>query len=606
MPSPLNQRQFRRALVLCGLVVAVALGTSAHGASSNVTVNLDVLSWTSVDSAVCAATPSAVSFGTALPNDKLTTTADCRVAFDSNSPTASLHLRQADRAGNPMWRLPVGTFDQGFDGASGTGNGFVSLDLGGQHDNAVDVDVDSQQRVVIARRSVFAAIKTSITRLDANGVADPSFGTSGTWQPVSGNHREPTDTELFADDSVAWVGTWWNGANMDVVAGRLTPLGQTDTSFSGPDGQHELHIGTGDNTPSGLALDEAGNYVIAGSAQVAGSEDVAMYRLSSTGVPDVTFDGPSGTGNGSFTFSVVAGNEHVEDVRVQADGRIIVSGSVADGRLFVARLLSNGALDPTFDGPTGIGNGIVIHDLPGSPEVAYAVEPTPDGRILFSGIANDDLLIGRLEADGDLDPLFAGDGSYARNIGGQDIAFDLALQENGSILVVGRSLGSQAWTARVDTTGSADLSFDGPTGTGNGLVAVNFPGVNDQGIAVDVVDGAPVIAGRGDNATEDTAVAKIAASSIPSYDGGAASWTSAPMFGACLRATTAASATWTPHISCPTTNGVYWKGVAPTTSQIASKSGAGSSVDLRFGVHVGNTTGPGAYVAPLEFVVMAP
>jgi hypothetical protein len=83
-------------------------------------------------------------------------------------------------------------------------------------------------------------------------------------------------------------------------------------------------------------------------------------------------------------------------------------------------------------------------------------------------------------------------------------------------------------------------------------------------------------------------------------------------FGACLRTSSNATATWTPGpgLSCAG-DGAHWNGIPRTTvaagAEVATAATATSNaqVVLRFGV-AASTTARGSYSAPISFEVVAP
>ncbi|MCW2959936.1 MAG: hypothetical protein JWM90_323, partial [Thermoleophilia bacterium] len=70
-----------------------------------------------------------------------------------------------------------------------------------------------------------------------------------------------------------------------------------------------------------------GNVLAIGTCNVGGFDSLCMTRHLPTGVLDVTFDGPSGTGNGIVTTNVGAGmSDWIGSIALMADGRFLVGG----------------------------------------------------------------------------------------------------------------------------------------------------------------------------------------------------------------------------------------------------------------------------------------
>jgi len=127
-----------------------------------------------------------------------------------------------------------------------------------------------------------------------------------------------------------------------------------------------------------------GKYLLAqGVPDTAGENDIdiQLVRFNVTGSVDFAFSNPP------FDFGADAPFEDfAEGTAVQADGRIIVVGgnqpSAGVENMGVARLNSNGSLDPTF------GNGgRVTTAIPNAQTAAIAVTLQPDGKIIVVGQA---------------------------------------------------------------------------------------------------------------------------------------------------------------------------------------------------------------------------
>jgi uncharacterized delta-60 repeat protein len=232
----------------------------------------------------------------------------------------------------------------------------------------------------------------------------------------------------------------------------------------GIDGKTVTDLGGYDIAIS-MALDPDGKIVAVGYSDV----DMAVMRWDSDGAPDDTFgeDGVVTIGfpgqDGSFA----------QDVAIQADGKIVVSGSAydANGYSFVAaRLETDGDLDTGFDGDgrvlTSLGSG--TNDL-GVGDVIQA-----DGKIVLcgrvsAGPGQNDFGLVRYNADGSLDTGFSGDGKLVQDIGSKfDIAFDPGVTSDGKIIAVGRS-GDDFAITRYASDGTPDTGFDA-----DGIAKVNF------------------------------------------------------------------------------------------------------------------------------------
>lgn len=138
--------------------------------------------------------------------------------------------------------------------------------------------------------------------------------------------------------------------------------------------------------------------------------DFGVVRYQANGAPDLDF--------GAFGSTTVdlGGNDLLDEIFVESDGRLLLAGRSNSGPV-LARLTPEGDLDGTF----GTG-GTVVVEWPW-PSVEYFVAGDHNfrrdgaGRLYFVGRcrlcpANDSFrpFVLRLEADGDPDPAFDGDG----------------------------------------------------------------------------------------------------------------------------------------------------------------------------------------------------
>ena len=178
---------------------------------------------------------------------------------------------------------------------------------------------------------------------------------------------------------------------------------------------------------------------------------------------------------------------------IQTDGKIVVVGR----RDFViTRLNPNGSLDLTF------GNaGVVVADF-GFFDEAFDVAIQPDGKILVVGCAAcNGFALARFHPNGTPDSSFDTDGKVTTTLGSCSRAFAVALQRDGKIVAVGHSevpehfLTQPAFAVvRYNSDGSLDANFGDA-----GKVITDFGGSDyANGVAIQE-DGKIVVAGSGGN-----------------------------------------------------------------------------------------------------------
>jgi uncharacterized delta-60 repeat protein len=182
-------------------------------------------------------------------------------------------------------------------------------------------------------------------------------------------------------------------------------------------------------------------------------------------------------------------------VAVQADGKILTVGTPGESEGFsVARLLSNGSPDPSW------GEGGVVTTHLGKFASAFDVAVQPDGKIVVVGEApgakNEDFAIVRYLSNGKLDPSFGEGGIVILPVGEfGDQGLVVAIGPGGRIAVVGisdlASFRNAVGVAMLESNGTPEAAFAGDGTT----VLQTESGEDDRGEGVDFQpDGKIVIA----------------------------------------------------------------------------------------------------------------
>jgi uncharacterized delta-60 repeat protein len=288
-----------------------------------------------------------------------------------------------------------------------------------------------------------------------------------------------------ADGKIVAVG----GTGMYTVGGddnnfalaRYKPKGSLDPTF-GQDGRVATRLEFFQEAHS-VAIQDDGGIVVAGSGSYGGGGLCSLARYEPDGTPDATF-GESG-------WVVPSSSGPACPVAVQADGKIVIAGASGrvgrgTGEVTLARYASNGALDPSFGS-----DGLVRTSLRHGSYVVYAIALQSDGRIVVAGEAADTILLARYEPDGSLDPTFGEGGLVIGDfVHGPDIGYDLAVQPDGRIVVVGRAADA-ILLARYEPDGSPDLGF----GRGGRTITDATAGDDmGRGVAIEA-DGGIIVAG---------------------------------------------------------------------------------------------------------------
>jgi uncharacterized delta-60 repeat protein len=321
------------------------------------------------------------------------------------------------------------------------------------------------------------------------GTPDPLFGTGGivatSFGPISVANGS---VAVQSDGKIVMAGYIFNGSNTSFTLARYNTDGSLDNSFDG-DGKLTTLIGTACEA-NAVVIQADGKIIVAGSSyDDAGTGDdmFTLARYNTNGSLDNTFDA-DGIVTTAFAGTI---SDIAHCVVIQTDGKIVVAGSRHNGSTLdfaLARYNTDGSLDNTFDTDGKLTTAIGTSD-----DIAYSIALQTDGKIVVAGnsdiAGNVDFALARYNTNGSLDNTFDGDGKLTTSIGFAQDAAGLAIQTDGKILIAG-STGSDFAVARYNTDGSLDNSFDGdgkvitPVGTSNAAEANSIEIQTDGKIVV--------------------------------------------------------------------------------------------------------------------------
>ena len=248
--------------------------------------------------------------------------------------------------------------------------------------------------------------RNRIARLNSNGSLDVSFN------PGTGADALVQTVALQADGKVLIGGgfTTFNGTARSYLA-RLNSNGSLDTAFNPGSG---LNNGVGKIVVQG----DGKALICGGFTSYNGSARRGIVRINGDGSLDTSFT--PGTGANSYVYSLA----------LQPDGKVLMAGAFTSingtGRKGVARINSNGSLDTTFNPGTGADSYV------------YCIAWQADGKVLIGGIFSDyngsgRARLARLNSDGGLDP------SLSPGTGVNDSISGIAVQTDGKVLKIGRA-----------------------------------------------------------------------------------------------------------------------------------------------------------------------
>ncbi len=317
--------------------------------------------------------------------------------------------------------------------------GKVTTDFNGGEDEGWDVAVQSDGKgVVIGSTFSGANYDFGIARYNPDGTPDAAFGTNGkVTTDFSGDSDEAYDVIVQSDGKIIVVGVSFvgNPAEGDFALVRYNSNGTLDSTF-----------GSGGKVTTDFAgdLDEAWSVelqpdqkIIVAGRRLDGNRDIAVARYNPDGSLDNSF-----SSDGKVTTDFVVNEDEAFDVAIQTDGKILVAGGSDSGFSYdfaLVRYNSDGSLDTNFSF-----DGKVTTDFAGDFDEAIAIALQADGKIIAAGASSigaiSDFALTRYHADGTLDDTFGSDGKALTHFLGNDAALDVALQPDGKIVAVGYSI----------------------------------------------------------------------------------------------------------------------------------------------------------------------
>ncbi len=373
-------------------------------------------------------------------------------------------------------------------------------------------------------------VNGSITDVDGavEAIAIEAVNTSlGTWQySLDGGSSWLTMQADLLNSSTNTLGLLLGPTNLI----RLLPFGDLNGSLSSA-----LSFRAWDTS-----VGSAGQYVTTtpGTGAFSAASDTASLAI--TAVNDFPTFAPV-VGTGMVVTDFGSGTEDAAySITVQADGKIVAagysnSGSGGTNDFALVRYNVDGSLDTSVNG-TG---KLVIDINSGSDDTGKSVTVQADGKILVAGYSyagtSYDFTVVRYNPNGSLDTSFgSGTGKVVIDIGGdtEDLAYSVALQSDGKILVAGYSdntvylegapyYGSNDFClVRLNVDGSLDDSFNYSEAVLTDFGYASF----DIGYDVTVQsDGKILVAGYsndGSGGSDDFAVARYNADGSPDYSFG--------------------------------------------------------------------------------------
>lgn len=319
----------------------------------------------------------------------------------------------------PLRYNPDGSLDPEFGGAGiGTTVSGAAEAIAIQDDGKLVAAGTSK----LSDKNAFCAI-----RYNTDGSLDSSFSDDGIQKTIFYGFGEwAFGLGIQADQKIVLAGTAGTNSYIATALLRYTTGGTLDTSFSGDGKVVDLVLSNDSDLAYALEIQNDGKIVVAGYA---GSEPLGNFtvlRHNTNGSLDTSF-----SGDGIVMTQITTGVDRAKALAIQSDGKIVVVG-YGNTRMVLVRYNANGSPDTSFST-----DGIIVGDYGTLNSVAIQ----NDGKIVAAGHQNTgsgyNIVIMRFNSNGTLDPDFGTNGVVITDLGGDERAYGLALQQNGDFVVVG-------------------------------------------------------------------------------------------------------------------------------------------------------------------------
>jgi serralysin len=336
------------------------------------------------------------------------------------------------------------------------GNGKLTLNLTAGYDFLADVAIQAgDQKIVAVGRSDPGDGQWVVVRFNTDGSFDSGFGGGDGIVSIDfSNGEDYANAVAIQDDGKIVVAGRTGGSGGKWGIARLDTDGTLDSTFSG-DGKVTRDFTTGLDVANDVAVQTDQKILVTGLTGGSDSK-VTVARYTTGGTPDSSFSG-DGVANVNLTAGVDIGNS----VAIDSNEKIVVGGyaSGSGGQIGLARFRTGGGIDSSFSG-----DGKLTRNLSSGADVAIgvAIQPADDKIVLagYSGSHDTKMEALRYNADGTADGTFSGDGRMSINITEfEDPANSLALQDDGKIVLGGTANFSFFTVARLNSNGTLDTSF---------------------------------------------------------------------------------------------------------------------------------------------------
>jgi len=312
-----------------------------------------------------------------------------------------------------------------------TEEGVIDASYNGAQDGNIEViDIARQPdgKVLAAGRRLIGprgnANHLVVFRLETDGSLDPGFGTDGIVEldadaTTAVSHR--ASALLVEPDGRILVAGVRDDA---LIVLRLEPNGAVDSSFA----DSGLFTDPAHGYDSRIARLTSGGYRLT----IAHEGSCRVLGLTAGGALDLAY----GQGGYAKVITGLGAKKTCHSIAAQEDDRLVIAG-VDGGQAFAVRLLASGAPDTSFSAP----------EITARVAEATAVAVADDGKVLVGGDGVSGATVMRLQASGQLDPLFGEAGAtmidLASHYGAPAAINDLTVRADGSVIAAGGAYDSR-------------------------------------------------------------------------------------------------------------------------------------------------------------------
>ncbi|MCF8460752.1 MAG: T9SS type A sorting domain-containing protein [Flavobacteriales bacterium] len=244
-----------------------------------------------------------------------------------------------------------GTWDQSF----GIG-GIVIVDIGSEYHTCTDLMVVENSGFFVSGSSGLVVTEQAalVCKFLADGTLDSDFNSVG-WSEFTVNQSYLTNQArhigmTLAGDLIV-AGDLYGSSSGEGFVTRLNSGGPIDMTF-GNAGVFGVELGTGYDLMNAMTLQPDEKILFSGGTSDIGSEnDFFVLRINEDGSPDPTFGD-----NGVVITEVSSGNNQINDMKLQPDGKLVVGGTARIGNndeIVLARYhtgLNTSVKEPSHEG----------------------------------------------------------------------------------------------------------------------------------------------------------------------------------------------------------------------------------------------------------------